>query len=167
MGVLARSLAYAAVFVAVILVFLPARILEWSGVSPPDHLGPAQLLGGVAVVAGVALAGWCVVVFALEGRGTPAPFDPPRRLVTRGPYRFVRNPMYLGGSVALTGAALFYRSPALLAFAVLFFGGAHVFVVTYEEPRLERSFGDAYREYVERTDRWIPRPPGPPATGGP
>src|SRR5262249_22987777 len=78
--------------------------------------GAAQFAGLVVVIVGGAVALWCVLAFATLGRGTPAPFDPPRRLVVRGPYRLVRNPMYLGAAVALLGAALYYESLALLAF---------------------------------------------------
>src|SRR4030081_3531942 len=89
----------------------------------------------------------CVVVFVVEGRGTPAPFDPPRRFVASGPYRFVRNPMYLGAFLVLSGFGLYSRSPSVLglvALAVLLF---HLFVVFVEEPGLESRFGESYRAY--------------------
>lgn len=161
MPVLIRALTYAAIFVAFVLVALPAEVLEWSGVERPPTLGPAQLGGGVLVAVGGALALWCVLTFALRGHGTPAPFDPPRRLVVSGPYRFVRNPMYLGAAVALSGAALFYRSLALLAFTAGFLGVAHAFVVLYEEPALARAFGAEYDAYRSRVRRWRPTWRGP------
>ena len=99
----------------------------------------------------------CVLTFALLGRGTPAPFDPPRRLVIRGPYRFVRNPMYIGAGLALGGAALFYNSVWLLAYVVLFLLAAHIFVVWYEEPTLRRTFGEEYDSYCRRVRRWWPK----------
>ena len=108
-------------------------------------------------IAGGALALWCIVTFALVGRGTPAPFDPPRRLVVQGPYRYVRNPMYVGALLALCGGALFYRSIPLVGYAALFLLATHVFVVGYEEPTLGRLFGAEYDEYRERVGRWLPR----------
>lgn len=108
-------------------------------------------------VAGAALALACIVTFALVGKGTPAPFDPPRRLVTSGPYRYLRNPMYAGAGLALLGAALFYESPALLAYAAAFMLIAHGFVLIHEEPALRRLFGSAYEAYCRETDRWWPR----------
>lgn len=102
------------------------------------------------------MALWCVGTFALVGRGTPAPFDPPRRLVVRGPYARVRNPMYLGAVLALGAAALFYLSLALLAFAALFLVATHLFVVAYEEPKLRRSFGAEYDAYCREVRRWCP-----------
>ena len=156
MAPLIRALVYAALFVSLVLVFLPARVLEWSGVTRPPQIGAMQVAGGALVVLGSVLALWCVLTFALAGRGTPAPFDPPPRLVVRGPYRFVRNPMYVGAGIALAGAALFYRSPALLAYASLFFVATHVFVVGYEEPALRRTFGAEYDAYCHRVRRWRP-----------
>jgi protein-S-isoprenylcysteine O-methyltransferase Ste14 len=155
---LIRGLVYGSIFVALVLVLLPARFLEWSGVSRPDSLGIAQFAGAAITLAGAALAVWCVVTFAVAGRGTPAPFDPPRRLVVSGPYRFVRNPMYIGAGLALVGASVFYRSSALLAYTALFAIVTHLFVTLYEEPTLARLFGPAYDEYRARARRWLPRP---------
>jgi len=160
-----RALTYASLFIGLVLIFVPARLISGSGIVRPPTIGPAQA-GGMAIgAAGAALALWCVVTFIRVGRGTPAPFDPPRRLVTTGPYRFVRNPMYMGATLALAGAALFYGSTALAAYAVIFVLVAHVFVVTYEEPTLGRMFGDEYAAYRAGAGRWWPRRlrPGGPA----
>ena len=99
---------------------------------------------------------WCILSFAVIGRGTPAPFDPPRRLVVRGPYRYVRNPMYLGAGLALAGAALFYQSGALLGYASGFLVLMHLFVLLYEEPTLGRTFGQDYETYRQQVRRWWP-----------
>jgi len=106
---------------------------------------------------GAALALWCIATFVVIGRGTPAPFDPPRSLVVAGPYRFVRNPMYLGAGFALAGAALFYESSALLGYCVAFGFVMYLFVVVYEEPALRATFGAPYVRYCERVQRWWPR----------
>src|SRR5439155_10264454 len=98
----------------------------------------------------------CVVTFALSGRGTPAPFDPPRRLVIRGPYRFVRNPMYVGAVLALVGSALFYACYAALGYAALFLVCLHLLVVFYEEPGLRHAFASDYDEYCRKVKRWLP-----------
>lgn len=157
MFVLIRTLTYAALFVAFILIYLPARVLAWAGVARPALMGWPQLGGLIVGSVGVVLALSCVFAFAFIGKGTPAPFDPPRRLVIRGPYRFLRNPMYLGAGVALAGAALFYQSLALLAFTALFLLVAHFFVILYEEPTLRRSFGPGYADYCHHVHRWLPR----------
>lgn len=136
---------------------MPGRILERSGIVRPAQLGAAEYAGLAVAVAGGALALWCIVTFAVVGRGTPAPFDPPRRLVVRGPYRYVRNPMYLGAALALAGAALFYRSTPLFGYTGLFLVATHLFVVWYEEPTLARLFGAEYDAYRARVRRWLPR----------
>src|SRR2546422_8530864 len=150
MFVLMRAVTYGTLFVGFLLVFLRGRVLEWSGVRRPASLGLPQGVGLAVVVLGAALALWCIVTFALVGKGTPAPFDPPRRLVVRGPYRFVRNPMYIGAALALAGAALFYESWALLWYSAAFALITHLFVVVYEEPALSATFGDAYVRYCQR-----------------
>jgi protein-S-isoprenylcysteine O-methyltransferase Ste14 len=106
---------------------------------------------------GAAIALRCISTFVVIGRGTPAPFDPPRRLVVRGPYRFVRNPMYIGAALALAGAALFYNSVTLLAYSCVFLVATHLFVIGYEEPTLRRKFGSDYDDYRRNVCRWLPR----------
>ena len=109
--------------------------------------------------AGAILAFLCVISFGLYGRGTPAPFDPPREFVARGPYQFVRNPMYIGAAATLIGAGLWLRSPGILALAAAGLVMAHLFVVFVEEPSLEKRFADSYRAYKSSVRRWIPRRP--------
>jgi protein-S-isoprenylcysteine O-methyltransferase Ste14 len=152
--ILVRAITYATLFVGLVLVFLPAQVLRWSGVVRPATAGAPQIIGIVVAAMGAGLAIWCVLTFAFVGKGTPAPFDPPRRLVVQGPYRLVRNPMYLGAGLALAGAALVYESLALFGFAALFFLASHLFVVGYEEPTLRRTFGEDYVAYCTRVRRW-------------
>ncbi len=109
------------------------------------------------MVAGAALALASVATFVVRGRGTPAPFDPPRLFVASGPYAWVRNPMYIGGFLVLAGYALCALSVAALLVSFAMIAAAHLFVVLYEEPNLERRFGESYREYRRKTPRWIPR----------
>ena len=157
MFVLARALTYAALFIGFVLVFLPARILSSWGITPPADIGVSQAAGMAMVALGAALALWCVLTFAFVGRGTPAPFDPPRLLVVLGPYRVVRNPMIIGVGLALGGAALFYRSAALLGFTGAFFLAEYLFVLLYEEPTLRRTFGADYESYSQQVRRWWPK----------
>ena len=157
MFVLFRTLVYAALFIGFVLVYLPARVLASAGISGPATLGVPQMAGMAIAGVGAAVALWCIFTFALIGKGTPAPFDPPRKLVIRGPYRFVRNPMYIGAGLALGGAALFYESWQLLVFTGTFFLVARLFVLIYEEPVLGRSFGQDYQTYRTRVNRWWPK----------
>jgi protein-S-isoprenylcysteine O-methyltransferase Ste14 len=157
MFVFARAATYAALFIGLLLVFLPGRILSSAGVIQPSVIGAQQLAGMLLGASGAALAVTCILTFVFVGRGTPAPFDPPRRLVVRGPYRLVRNPMYLGAGLAMAGAAVFYQSLALLAYAGVFLLVSHLFVVLYEEPALRRAFEGDYEAYCGRVGRWWPR----------
>jgi protein-S-isoprenylcysteine O-methyltransferase Ste14 len=154
MFVVVRAVTYATLFVGLVLIYVPARLLSWSGIVRPAAIDVPQVAGMVVAAAGAALALWCVIAFASIGRGTPAPFDPPRRLVIQGPYHFVRNPMYVGAGLALAGAALFYESLPLMGYSALFLLATHLFVVWYEEPTLRRTFGQEYEAYCRRVRRW-------------
>ena len=155
--IFARAATYASLFIGLLLIFLPNRILSSTGIVPPSTVGAWQIAGMLLGASGAALALACILTFVFVGRGTPAPFDPPRRLVVQGPYRVVRNPMYLGAGLALAGAALFYRSIPLLGYAGLFLLITHVFVVVYEEPTLRQTFERDYDAYCRRTGRWWPK----------
>jgi len=157
MFVLIRAVTYAALFIGFVLVYLPGRFLSWSGIVAPATTGAPQIAGMIMVTIGTVIALWCVFAFVFVGKGTPAPFDPPRKLVVRGPYRFVRNPMYIGAGMTLAGAALYYQSLSILIYACLFFLITHLFVVLYEEPTLRQTFGSDYEAYCGRISRWLPR----------
>jgi len=117
----------------------------------------ARPIGLMVLLAGTAIYFWCAWDFAAAGRGTPAPTDPPKELVARGLYRYVRNPMYVGISAILLGEALFWRSRALLKYTVAVFGLFFLFIVVYEEPTLQQKFGETYERYRRDVPRWIPR----------
>jgi protein-S-isoprenylcysteine O-methyltransferase Ste14 len=121
--------------------------------------GPARYLGLVPLLAGVAVILWCFVDFIRRGRGTPAPYDPPRELVVGGLYRYVRNPQYVGVLVAVAGEALLTGAIVLVGYAALLAAGYHLFVTRYEEPALSRLFGEAYGRYRAGVPRRIPRRP--------
>ena len=113
-------------------------------------------LGLVAMSAGAALVCLCIALFVGVGRGTPAPFDAPRRFVAVGPYRVVRNPMYVGGFALLLGWALYRQSASVLLLAAAWWLLVHLLVVGYEEPTLEQQFGADYQRYLASVPRWIP-----------
>jgi len=111
---------------------------------------PPWLIGGSAML-------WCFWNFTFNGRGTPAPIDPPKELVAVGLYRFVRNPMYVSGLITLIGWILWSPSLPLIIAPFLFFTAAHLFTTLYEEPTLGKKFGAAYADYCTKVPRWIPR----------
>src|SRR5260370_22434654 len=113
------------------------------------------ILGVFLMAAGGALALACGGLFTLRGRGTPAPFHAPREFVAIGPYKYVRNPMYIGALTVLLGFWFVERSGSILLFASGWFVFAPVFVIVYEEPTLRHKFGSAYESYCKKVPRWI------------
>jgi protein-S-isoprenylcysteine O-methyltransferase Ste14 len=123
----------------------------------PDVRG-AGAFGWLLIVAGGALYFVCAFWgFAIRGKGTPAPIDPPKKLVEEGPYSVVRNPMYWGVAGVMLGEAAVFHSVALAKWAVGLFACANVFVLLVEEPTLRKKFGADYDEYCRRVPGWIPR----------
>ena len=122
-----------------------------------EAVAPWWPLGAVVTLAGVALYLWCAGLFSFVGRGTPAPIAAPNVFVARGPYRYVRNPMYIGVLTSIIGIAIAYASPWVLAYAALVAIAFHFFVLGYEEPTLDERFGHSYEEYRRTVPRWIPR----------
>ena len=122
------------------------------------ELNGTGIAGWLLVAAGAALHLVCAFWgFALRGMGTPAPIDPPKKLVVEGPYRVVRNPMYWSVLFVMLGEALALRSLLLAEVACVFFAIAALFVLVYEEPTLRNKFGAAYEGYCRQVPRWIPR----------
>jgi protein-S-isoprenylcysteine O-methyltransferase Ste14 len=125
-------------------------------VALPNWLRP---IGFGLVFVGALLAGACIATFATKGRGTPAPFDSPREFVATGPYRYVRNPMYVGAALVIFGAGLALPSPSVALLGLAFLLIMHLFVVLYEEPALASRFGAAYEQYRSSVHRWLIRKP--------
>lgn len=122
-------------------------------------------LGALFVAGGFAMWVWTVRLFARIGKGTLAPWDPTERLVIEGPYAHVRNPMITAVLAVLLGEALIFGSTAIALWAAIFAVINHVFFLAYEEPAVERRFGEEYRRYKEHVPRWIPRrSPGRPGS---
>ena len=113
--------------------------------------------GLAASGAGVALMYRTITLFAREGEGTLAPWDPTRKLVVRGPYRYVRNPMIVGVLAVILGEAALFGSPALVAWAATFLALNAVWFPFVEEPGLVERFGDEYNRYRRNVPRWLPR----------
>lgn len=151
-----RSLLWTILLPGVFAGYVPWRFfgldrvrIDWS-----DPIHPA---GVIIVALGTALLAACIFEFARSGRGTLSPADPPKHLVIRGLYRYVRNPMYLSVTTIVIGEALFARSQPLALYWVVWFVCVNVFVLGYEEPTLRAQFGDSYDEYCRRVPRWLPR----------
>jgi protein-S-isoprenylcysteine O-methyltransferase Ste14 len=111
---------------------------------------PLWAIGGAILL-------WSFWNFLIQGRGTPAPVDPPKELVAAGFYRYVRNPMYVGVLLIIIGHFLWFKTISLIIYAAIVFLCFHLFVTQYEEPTLKRKFGASYESYLKRVPRWIPR----------
>ena len=142
-----------------VTVWLPysfyGRRLDWGAAQS----GGRAVGGMLCVLLGAMGYLWCGLDFAFAGRGTPAPIDPPKILVARGLYRFVRNPMYISVLLVLLGESLVFQSADLFRYAGVVGVGFFFFVLLYEEPALRSKFGPSYRQYCEEVPRWIPRMP--------
>jgi len=120
-------------------------------------MSPAFWVALIIGLIGLTLGVWTSRDFVTKGEGTPAPWNPPKKFVLSGPYRYLRNPMILGVFLMLFSLALYFRSWPLtfwLAFVIL----ANLFYIPrFEEPALEKRFGAEYLRFKENVPRWIPR----------
>jgi protein-S-isoprenylcysteine O-methyltransferase Ste14 len=143
----------------VVTVVVPFVILF--GRDFPDVAALWWVLAGVAGVllagCGLFLIGWTISLFDRVGEGTLAPFDPPRHLVLRGPYRYVRNPMISGVLFVLLGESVGFLSGPMLLWFAFFLALNCTYIPLYEEPGLRRRFGEEYMEYRAHVPRWVPR----------
>jgi protein-S-isoprenylcysteine O-methyltransferase Ste14 len=145
------------------LVFVPGLLIGYFPylISINDNellsLGVLSYLAFPLWFIGAAAMLWCFWNFLINGRGTPAPIDPPKELVAVGLYHYVRNPMYVAGLIALLGWILWAPSFSLIIALFVFFLATHLFVTLYEEPNLRKRFGASYEDYLKQVPRWIPR----------
>lgn len=161
MRLLLKNILFSVLVPGVFAVGLPLALARG---RPLAASGPLLTLGVALLGIGAAAYAWCVWDFAAYGRGTPLPLDAPRRLVTRGLYRYTRNPMYLGVLSATAAWPAIFASSWLLVYAAGLALAFQLFVVLYEEPRLRALFGAEYDVYCRTVARWLPRP-RPPTPG--
>ena len=151
-----KTLIFTVLVPGTIAVVLPYRLVTTSGARGAVDLGSLRYIGLLFIVAGAFIYLWCAWDFAITGKGTPAPIDPPKELVVRGLYKYVRNPMYIGVLCLVLGQAVWFGALWLLGYAAIVFLLFSAFVILYEEPALSRKFGDAYRRYCLKVPRWLP-----------
>jgi protein-S-isoprenylcysteine O-methyltransferase Ste14 len=152
-----KTLFFALLGPGTVVVLVPYLLLSQELELFHPELGLLRFLGWLAILAGVLMGARCASDFVRTGKGTPAPFDPPRKLVAKGLYRWTRNPMYIGILLVLAGEGLFFESATLFVYAAMLLLAFHLFVVYYEEPTLQRKFGVDYEDYCRSVPRWIPR----------
>ena len=136
---------------------VPWWITGWQLQPPFLGLELTRGLGAMMILAGVPGIVDSFARFALQGLGTPAPIAPPRNLVVTGLYRYVRNPMYVAVVAIILGQAVLIGDRRLIVYGALLWLFFHVWVVAYEEPTLEQTFGKEYEAFRAAVPRWIPR----------
>jgi protein-S-isoprenylcysteine O-methyltransferase Ste14 len=150
---LIKNLAFTILVPGTVAVFVPLTML-----SHPPEVPTTAPLALLMLFVGGAIYAWCLWDFAITGRGTPAPIDPPKRLVVRGLYRYSRNPMYVGVLFVIFGWAALFQSTAIALYGLCVWAGFQLFVLLYEEPHLRKVFGDAYTRYCSSVGRWLTIP---------
>jgi len=151
-----RSLLWTFLLPGIFAGYVPLRFFGLARVQV-SFQSPLHLVGLLTLGLGAALLLTCIWEFARSGRGTLSPVDPPRELVVRGLYRYVRNPMYLSVTMIVFGELLLTGSRGLLLYWVIWFVGVNLFVMGYEEPTLRRRFGESYERYTREVRRWLPK----------
>ena len=136
-----------------VLVFVPL----WIEKKITIHAGINLVAGVILIVVGLMLMIVTISSFIMVGRGTLAPWSPTKKLVIKGLYRYVRNPMILGVLTVLLGESATLWSKNILIWAGCFFIINTVYFIIYEEPDLENKFGEDYRQYKKHVSRWLPR----------
>src|SRR3989339_1145564 len=115
----------------------------------------AMVMGGILGLLGLGLVAYCSGLFLIVGKGTPAPIEPPKKLVVSGLYKYTRNPIYIGYFMILLGEFLFFGHFLLLIYFFLAIIGINMYVIFHEEPILKKRFGKNYEEYLEKIPRWL------------
>jgi protein-S-isoprenylcysteine O-methyltransferase Ste14 len=152
-----KNLFLFSLLVVSVLVLVPLGLVWLANGFLGFSFGFLRFIGFVPVGVGLYFMLNMFVYFAVVGGGTPAPFDPPKKLVTQGLYRYVRNPGYIGGLLINLGEGLILESALVFVFAAFMFAIFHFFVIYYEEPKLKEMFGESYDEYLNTVPRWFPR----------
>jgi protein-S-isoprenylcysteine O-methyltransferase Ste14 len=152
---LLRTAIYSLVVPVPITVLAPWWLLTID--QPRLWAAPWRWCGIAPIVVGTLLYGWCAWTFAVPGGGTPNPADPPRRLVALGPYRLVRNPMYVACMAILIGECVVSGAPWLLRYLAGSLIVVELLVRLWEEPQMRRRYGEDYARYCAAVGRWLPR----------
>lgn len=146
-------------FFPVVFIVVPGALARLNTqLGLPQYSYPLTFALGVflaAIAIMVILQGFILLVTI--GQGTPAPTNPPRKLVTSGLYQHTRNPVLLAYILFLLAEFLIFGYLLLLVYAVAAAAGFHLYIVLWEEGELRRRFGEDYLVYKRSVPRWLPR----------
>lgn len=154
--VLFKTIIFTFLVPGTVTILVPYWLLASRSAPPAMQLGASRYFGVFPILIGASIYFWCAWDFTFAGRGTPAPIDPPKQLVVRGLYNYVRNPMYVGILAILLGETLLFASRRLFEYTAVAFTFFFLLVLLYEEPMLRQKFGESYRQYCKNVPRWIP-----------
>lgn len=138
------------------LIWIPHEILSSSENAYLIDIGKFRYLGVIPIALGIIIYFWCAGNFVFVAKGTPVPFTPTKKLIVKGLYRFVRNPMYIAGVCILAGEALLFQSIGIFIYCLIMFGIFHLHALM-EETLLASKFGLEYENYRKQVPRWVPR----------
>lgn len=149
---------FALIFVIIPFVFIiPYKIHDSDFQVFFINIGNLRYIGLIPVILGSCMILWCYWYFIFYGKGTPMHFIPPKKFVAKGLYRYMRNPMILGGFITVIGEALLFESSIILIYVLVFFLFWQPTLMFIEEPQLRKRFGKSYINYCKEVHRWIPR----------
>jgi protein-S-isoprenylcysteine O-methyltransferase Ste14 len=154
---LLKNILFTVLVPGTVAVYIPLRIVARPASALSFDWRASQIAALLPLLLGTAIYFWCLWGFAANGGGTPAPIDAPKRLVVRGLYRYIRNPMYIGVLLVIAGWSVFLQSWQILIYGAVVGMFFHLFVVLVEEPLLEGRFGESYLRYCREVGRWLPR----------
>lgn len=151
------SVILALVFILFAFIIIPLGLIQlnyiWS--LPVYDLFFLKVIGLLMIIFGGLICLYCIGIFHILGKGTPVPFDPPKKLVGRGLYKYSRNPMYIGYLLIILGKFFFFGQFLLVVYFLAASIFWHLLIVYYEEPILKKRFGKSYLEYLKKTPRWL------------
>ncbi len=141
-----------AIYLVFPIIFI--RINEYFAL-PVINFTVVKPLGLLFIIGGLSFLVYLIFLFDRQGKGTPVPTQPTKKLIISGPYKYTRNPMYLTHMVVLSGIFIFSGYLLLLLDIFLTWLVLQLFLVCFEEPNLKKKFGKEYREYLQKIPRWL------------
>ncbi len=140
-----------------VIVIIPSLILTFSNYTYTKPNILYWIIGILLLIFGVSLFIWTIVLFNNLGKGTLAPWNPPKALITCGPYSYIRNPMIVGIMLILTAEYFLSNSMHIIWWIIIFFTANNIYFYLFEEKQLEKNFGKDYIQYKNNVPRWLPK----------
>jgi protein-S-isoprenylcysteine O-methyltransferase Ste14 len=154
LSALISTLFFMFVLLPIFYILIPYGILS-SRYVYSFNIGLLKYLGICFIILGIIIGVLCSIGFVVQGKGSPIPFSPTKELIVTGIYRYVRNPIYIAGSLVLIGETLLFQSFGILIYFIFMFG-VFYFQALMEEIHLEGEFGETYNDYRKSVPGWIP-----------